>query len=349
MFLVVALVLHLPLFVYPLLRLAGWLDLAWWVTLIFAVPIVGGQTISRVWLRHRRTGRARTLRLTADALLGISPVVLCLLLGAEVLVAVGWVAPALAAVWVLGLSAVAGAVGTFAALNPHLVPVRLRSPKVSMPFRFVQISDVHIGSRSRRFLERVIAQVNAQAPDFLCITGDFIDATGVSEDELLSLRSVNCPIYFSIGNHERYEDLDEILARLERLGVNVLRTRSMRQGAVQVIGIDDKDDPAQVARELAELEVDRDAYVVLMYHRPRGLEDAAAAGVDLMLSGHTHNGQIVPFNLIVGRVFEHVKGLVRHGRTYLYVNEGTGTWGPVMRLGTRAEVTLFEVTPGADF
>lgn len=348
-FLTIALALHLPLFVYPLLRLANWLDLAWWVTLILAVPVVGGQTISRIWLRNRRAGVARVLRLSADALLGISPVILGLLLCAEVFVSLGWVTAGTAARWVLGLGFLAAAAGTFTALNPQVVRVQLRSSKIEEALRFVQISDLHIGSRSREFLERVIAQVNAQAPDFLCITGDFIDATGVSEGELAALRSVNCPIYFSIGNHERYEDLDAILARLERLGVNVLRTRSMRQGSVQVIGVDDKDDADQVENELSKLEVEQDAFVVLMYHRPRGLEAAAAAGVDLMLSGHTHNGQIIPFNLIVGRVFEHVKGLVRHGATHLYVNQGTGTWGPVMRLGTRAEITLFELRPGESF
>jgi hypothetical protein len=66
-----------------------------------------------------------------------------------------------------------------------------------------------------------------------------------------------------------------------------------------------------------------------------------------MISGHTHNGQIVPFNLVVGRVFEQIVGLFTHGQTQLYVSPGTGTWGPVMRLGSRGEVTLFEVLPAA--
>ena len=143
-----------------------------------------------------------------------------------------------------------------------------------------------------------------------------------------------------------YEDLDEILTRLERLGVNVLRSASVfHDTEVQVIGIDDMDDAGQVGRELGKLDVDTDRYVILLYHRPRGLEDAAAAGVDLMLSGHTHNGQIFPFNLIVRRVFEHIVGIYRHGSTTLYVSQGTGTWGPVLRFGTRAEITQFFVTP----
>ena len=112
-----------------------------------------------------------------------------------------------------------------------------------------------------------------------------------------------------------------------------------------MIGIDDSEHPSQVERELAKLQIDTDRFVLLLYHRPRGLAAAAAAGVDLMISGHTHNGQIVPFNLVVRRVFEQSVGLFRDGLTQLYVSPGTGTWGPVMRLGSRGEVTLFEVQP----
>ncbi|MCP4830151.1 MAG: metallophosphoesterase, partial [Proteobacteria bacterium] len=81
------------------------------------------------------------------------------------------------------------------------------------------------------------------------------------------------------------------------------------------------------------------------YHRPWGLGAAAEAGVDLMISGHTHNGQIVPFNLVVKRVFKRSIGLFRQGTTHLYVSPGTGTWGPIMRLGSRGEITLYKVQP----
>ena len=210
----------------------------------------------------------------------------------------------------------------------------------------MQITDVHIGSRSAKFLELIVNRINALEPDFLCITGDFIDATGVPEEDLKSLQELNCPIYFSIGNHERYEDLDEILVRLRNLGVQVLRTESVdARGDIQVIGVDDRDDALQVERELGRLEVKQDAFGILLYHRPRGIEAAAEAGIDLMLSGHTHNGQIFPFNLVVNRVFDKVVGMYHHDSSRLYVSQGTGTWGPVMRFGTRSEITLFEVAP----
>jgi predicted MPP superfamily phosphohydrolase len=125
----------------------------------------------------------------------------------------------------------------------------------------------------------------------------------------------------------------------------VLRNRAVIDNGVQFIGIDDMDDAMQVSRQLARINVESEPYVILLYHRPRGLEAAAEAGVDLMLSGHTHNGQIVPFNLIVKRVFEQMRGLYYYAQATLYVSSGTGTWGPIMRLGTRSEITLIEVLP----
>ncbi len=107
------------------------------------------------------------------------------------------------------------------------------------------------------------------------------------------------------------------------------------------------EDALQVKRQLDLLDINQQAFVLLLYHRPKGLEAAAAAGVDLMLSGHTHNGQIVPFNLIVKRVFDRIKGMYHLNQTRLYVSQGTGTWGPVMRVGTRSEITLFELSPTA--
>jgi predicted MPP superfamily phosphohydrolase len=81
-----------------------------------------------------------------------------------------------------------------------------------------------------------------------------------------------------------------------------------------------------------------------MYHRPDGLEAAAEAGLDLMLSGHTHNGQIYPFSLLVRSQFSRICGRYQQGDTTLYVSPGTGTWGPVMRLGSANEVTLIELS-----
>ena len=344
-FLAVVLLLHLPLFAYPVLRLCSWLGLDDWLTTLIFLPLFFSQIVARIYLRHANSGIIFWLRRGADLWLGISPLLLCMLLAAELPVALGWVAPAIAAWGLIALTLGLMLYSVYNAYSPAVVKISLSSPKLSSNLRFVQITDVHIGSRSAAFLGRVMKQVNSLNADFLCITGDFIDAPGIDEEKLNALRDCPVPIYFSIGNHERYEDLEDILQRLHRLDVKVLRTQAQVHGQVQLIGIDDSDRPSQVETELAKLEVDQQRFVLLLYHRPRGFADAAAAGVDLMISGHTHNGQIVPFNLVVGRVFEQTVGLFREGRAQLYVSPGTGTWGPVMRLGSKGEVTLFEVAP----
>ena len=344
-FLLVALLLHLPLFAYPILRLCDWLGLDDLTTALIFLPLFFSQIVARIYLRHANSGIVFWLRRGADLWLGISPLLLCMLLVAEFPVALGWLAPVTAAYTLIGIAVGLLVFSVMNAYSPSVVKVQLDSRKLSAPLRFAQITDVHIGSRSGAFLDRVMKEVNRVDLQFLCITGDFIDAPGVGEEQLSALRSCRVPIYFSIGNHERYEDLDDILVRLQRLGVTVLRNATVMREGVQLIGIDDSENPSQVKRVLARLDIDQQRFVLLLYHRPRGLQAAAAAGVDLMISGHTHNGQIVPFNLVVKRVFNRIVGLFTHGQTNLYVSPGTGTWGPVMRLGSRGEVTLFEVQP----
>jgi hypothetical protein len=345
-FVLVALLFHIPLFIYPILRLADWFDLAWWFTLIILVPLAGSQIISRIYLRHNRNQWAKSVRRVADFWLGMSPVLLMCLLTFELIVLFGGLTPHIAGVWVLGLTLSIAFVGLIVAINPIVATIQLTSPKLDKPVRFVQITDVHIGSRSRTFLEKIIFRINRLNPDFVCITGDFIDASGIEESELRSLTGLACPVYFCLGNHEKYEDLDQIIQRLQNLGVKVLRSDAMMfRDDIQVIGIDDMEDPAQVEKELKNIELNPEALKLLLYHRPRGLEAAAEAGIDLTMSGHTHNGQIFPFNLLVSRVFNRTKGMYQIGDSRQYVSQGTGTWGPVMRLGTRSEITLFDYEP----
>lgn len=345
-FLIIGLLIHIPLFIYPVLRLGGWLDLNAWLISLILLPLATSQVISRLYMRHNKSRWARWYRRGSDFWLGLSPILLLVLLTFEVLVPVFDMNTRIAAGWVVSITLVIGFLGFVNALMPFVKTIKLTSSKIDRPLRFVQITDVHIGSRNSSFLEEIVYKINQLNPDFVCITGDFIDASGVEESQLRSLKSIAGPIYFSIGNHEKYEDLDDIVQRLTNLGVIVLRDEAIQdERGVQVIGIDDMDDALQVKRQLSHIPVSHTDFVLLLYHRPRGLSSAAEAGVDLMLSGHTHNGQIVPFNLVVNQVFDQSVGLHKDGHTHLYVSQGTGTWGPIMRVGTRSEITLFEVSP----
>jgi predicted MPP superfamily phosphohydrolase len=341
----ILLILSLVLFAYPAWRLGEWLHLSTATQLIVTTPLFLSQFIARWGLRHRTGTLSYVCRGAADFFLGLSPIILLQVLLAEVALALFHWPTGNIALLILASTLLAGLWGLKKAWRPDVVVVPLSSSKLRKAVRFVQISDVHIGSRTSRFLETIVRLVNEHNPDFMCITGDFIDQPGVTLEKLKSLKKFKGPIYYCIGNHERYEDLDKIVGRLESLGVEVLRNRSVEVDGIQFIGIDDHDSPQQVARVLPFLDVKDDHYSILLYHRPHGLADAHQHGIDLKISGHTHAGQIVPFHLAVNKVFEYRKGLYQFEDTYLYVNEGTGTWGPTLRLGTRSEITLFELSP----
>jgi len=224
--------------------------------------------------------------------------------------------------------------------------IRINEVDIAAPveMRIAHLSDIHLDSDGDRFLRRIVEKTNACAPDVVLITGDMIEPrSGMTAKTLMQLDELSAPAFFVIGNHERYAGMEHVMELFAATKVRVLRNEAVEFGDVQIIGIDDDNNPAQVAKALEHIAVDPARYTVLMYHRPQGFEDAAEAGVGLMLAGHTHNGQIVPFNLIVRLAFRRIKGLHRYGDSFMMVSVGTGTWGPKMRLGSRNEIVMLRL------
>ena len=236
--------------------------------------------------------------------------------------------------------------GILASIRIRIKALQYKHPNIDQPVRIAQISDVHAGSRSPAFLRRVVKQVNSTSPDLVLITGDLVDSSAVDAQWLAPLSDLAAPAYLSLGNHERYIDLEAAIDAVQTTGVKTLRNQSITHGCVQIIGIDDADNPDQVALQLPSIAVDESRYRILMYHKPDGWLAACQAGIDLMLAGHTHGGQIWPFRHLVRMQFKHVVGHFSNAAGQsLYVSPGTGTWGPIMRLGTRCEMTVIELTP----
>lgn len=247
--------------------------------------------------------------------------------------------------WILASAAVLVVLAVIASHFLGVKHLEFDSEKITRPHRIIQISDVHIGSRQAGYLTRIVNRINQLKPDVVVITGDLVDSAAVGHAELKCLVRLRARTLFSIGNHERYADLDKVLGLLTGFGVESLRQRRVIAGELQIIGIDDADEPSQVADKLPSIQRRSDHYTVLLYHRPLGWKAAIEHGVDLMLSGHTHNGQIFPFNLLVKRRFRRISGLYSEGGVHLYVSPGTGTWGPLMRLGSLNEITCIDVKP----
>jgi len=340
--LIIVNVVYFGVLVYPILRISvllnGTLPGTPTLLLIMVGPLAGR-------LAYEAVPNVLTRWLSALALtwLGICFMAFLLVISFELL---HWVVVLSPFTW--GLIIVSGLVSltTISFVNAQLLTTKsipVAAPEALAGLSMAQISDVHVGSRSGRFLARVVARVNAQNPDWVLITGDLIDFRDISTRELRSLAELEAPAYFIIGNHERYVDLQAICDRLTSLGIHVIRNNTVRLDDIQLIGIDDADPKSQVGRVLNTLEPDHDRFRILLYHRPDGAEDAARWGADLMLCGHTHNGQIIPFNFIVRRIFPRIRGLYDVDGMKLYVSPGTGTWGPVLRLGSRCEITLFNL------
>ena len=239
------------------------------------------------------------------------------------------------------------------------VPVRGLDPALA-GYRIVTFSDGHLSRTygGRRF-ERVVELVNAQRPDAVAIVGDLVDG------EVADLREDVAPLrdlvsrdgaFFVTGNHEYFVDTRAWLRHLPTLGVTVLRNERVevtRAGAAfDLAGIDDRTAadsglPGHGADLDAALDGrDESRPVVLLAHQPVQVAQARAAGVDLQLSGHTHGGQLWPFDAAVLLDQPVVEGLSRQGGTQLYVTAGAGYWGPPMRVGARPEVTVIELVAG---
>jgi hypothetical protein len=160
--------------------------------------------------------------------------------------------------------------------------------------------------------------------------------------------------YAVTGNHEYYSGIPGALAFFESAGFHVLRDETaVLPGVANIVGKEYRaprafpGSPAH-PRRLPDLvrAGEPGLFTLLLNHLPAGFgEEAAPAGVDLQLSGHTHDGQLFPFRLLVRLSFRHVAGLYRQGDSLLYVSRGTGTWGPPLRFLAPPEVTLIELVP----
>ena len=211
------------------------------------------------------------------------------------------------------------------------------SNHINGSFSFVFISDVHIGSNSPKRLEKIIPLVNQLNPKFLLIGGDLIDSSSFQIDDLLSLKKIKCPIYFVTGNHEYYiQNFQHHLDNFHKCNIRILNNEAVIHDDINLIGINDNLTIEQKKNIYINLLSDN-KFNLLAVHQP-SLWKLVKNNVDLMLSGHTHNGQIFPFNLLVKLQFPQIYGLYKENNNKLYVSSGVSTWGPKIRIGSQNEL-----------
>lgn len=255
------------------------------------------------------------------------------------------------------LSIALSAIGLFQALHgPKIkavaIPVAgLKSSLLGL--KIAQISDLHVSATIRTaYVKDVVAKTNATNPDIIVITGDILD--GQTENvapHLEHLRDLKSKygVYYVTGNHEYYWQPASLLVKLKELGFNILinenRILDIGEAKLMIAGIPD----IQGARVLPGHEPDLKKAIespakadlkILLAHRPDMYAEAEEAGYDLMFAGHTHAGQFFPFSIFIGFAHKYYQGLAKNERMWVYVNPGTGYWGPANRFATPTEITL---------
>ncbi|MEU4692001.1 metallophosphoesterase [Actinoplanes sp. NPDC023714] len=235
-------------------------------------------------------------------------------------------------------------------LDRFQMPMK-KLPRTMDGYRLAVVSDIHIGPRTGvEHARRITRMINSMDADVVCVVGDLVDGTvpqlGRFVEPLAGLRSRR-GTYFVTGNHEYYSGVEEWIGEVTELGMRPLLNERVEIDGLYLAGVNDYDaaehggEPADYARALGDRDTTRPT--ILMAHQPVAAEDAAPYRVDLQISGHTHGGQMVPFNLLVRLAQPVVSGFGTVDGVPVYVTNGAGSWGPPVRVGAPPQVTLIEL------
>ena len=339
-----------PTSLAPGWRVVGWVGILLLVLAPF-VALGAGRT--------ERLPAKRGLEVVGFTGMGLSSLLIVFALAGDALHARAWLGVGGFQLAVVGGAMAVLLIGLWRARRPAIVRV-VDVPITGLPsdlegFRIAQLTDLHVGATLKRdFVERVVDTTNGLQPDLIALTGDVADGFPPAlRDEVAPLAGLEAPHgkYFVTGNHEYYWDAAGWVRELEGLGFSALINghRVIRRGTGRIVlaGVTDlssgglpghNSDPAAAVAGAPASDVR-----VLLAHQPKSAFAARAAGYDLQLSGHTHGGQYFPFNLLVRLFQPFVAGLHRLEAMWLYVSRGTGFWGPPLRLGAPAEITLIQL------
>jgi len=262
----------------------------------------------------------------------------------------------LVVVAVTGIIVLAGHIN---ALTPRVKRIDIRIDKKAGTTKTLHIaaaSDIHMGTLvGPRRTAKLVKMINERNADLILFAGDIVDedlAPVIKYDLGRSLLKLKAPlgVYAITGNHEYIGGADAAVSYLEEHGIKMLRDTSIKiNESFYLAGRNDRDSKRFSAKErknLAEVlnGVDLSLPVIMMDHQPFNLQQVADAGVDFQLSGHTHHGQLWPFNYVTNAIYELSWGYKKKGNSHFYVSSGYGGWGPPVRSGNRPEILDIYIT-----
>lgn len=263
-----------------------------------------------------------------------------------------------AAASVVGLTLVLMMYGWWNSLNPRIRTLVVEAPKACAGREAIDIalvSDIHLGTIIKNSrLQTMVDMVNVIQPDIVLLAGDIVDedlkpVIANNLGELLRTIRSRLGTYAVTGNHEYIGGVEEACRYLEAHGVRMLRDQAVIvDGCLCLAGREDASIAQFSGRRRKPVDeilkgVDRTLPIILMDHQPIRLEEAKRAGVDLVVSGHTHHGQLWPGSIVTSLIFRVSYGFMRDGESAYYVSCGFGTWGPPVRIGTRPEVVHLQI------
>jgi predicted MPP superfamily phosphohydrolase len=243
--------------------------------------------------------------------------------------------------------------GIFNVVSIRIIKVTVQLPNLPKVWSGRTIgffSDLHLGHMfGAGSLKRVVSEIMNLKPVIVLIGGDLYDGTKVDEDRLAApLTNLSPPLgaYFIEGNHEEFSDPKKYLDAISRTGVRVLNNEKIVVEGLQIVGIHYRDsvNDDHFRKTIRQAALDRSQASILLTHAPDRVNMSEEEGFSIQLSGHTHGGQMFPYTRIASRMYGAVVyGLQQVGKLTTYTSYGAGTWGPPLRVGTRAEVVLIRL------
>ncbi len=274
----------------------------------------------------------------------------CSDLAAFVLRRAPWFQPRLLAQATLALLAVITAWGVYGGqkipdIKEITIPIRDLPPSLE-GFKIAQISDMHVDSNWKlRQFSGIVDRINPLAPDLVLFTGDLVDPGIACAENLGALTGKiksRLGLFGVLGNHEYYYGLERSIDCYKTFGIKLLHNESLDLGGLRLTGLGDiHTEKLSEQAVTGTLKKNQDGkFTILLSHQPVYYEAIAAAGDYLVLSGHTHKGQIFPFHIFTKLFYKYFYGLYRLNNSVFYVTSGAGTWGPPLRWLAPAEIPV---------